>query len=275
MTFFQLIKEIFDNSRERIKTPITGAFFTAFILWNWRPILSLMFSKIAIEDRITIVDTDFINFWSWLAPLLLAIGYITVVPLFTNLIDGWMVKNKESRIDKIYETKDYDLDKRIDIAKKELKLTNVESDNKELEVLQQQIKSLEDRNEQNVRSHTNAMNNSNVAIAELNSQLEGLGKDYAELLKNSSSTNFKSFVHSEENQLYTLQDSDIEGLGYVFIKALVDISNNIVNIHNVPQDVLNVLVKNKFIAIKRGKYVLSDLGQHAVRIIKNKNLLIK
>lgn len=130
MTFFQLIKEIFDNSRERIKTPITGAFFTALILYNWRPILQLMFSKMAVEDRIYIVDHEFIDYWSWLAPLIFAIGYITVVPFFTDWIDGLMVKNKESRIDKIYDSKSYDLDKRLVIAGKERDLKEKLTGNK-------------------------------------------------------------------------------------------------------------------------------------------------
>lgn len=167
MTFFQLIKEIFDNSRERIKTPITGAFFTALILYNWRPILQLIFSKMAMEHRIDIVDHDYIDYRSWLVPLVLAVGYITVVPLFTNLIDGLMVKNKKSRTDKIYDSKDYDLDKRIEIASKERQLKNVETYNKEIEDYTAQIQQLEVEKEQMKNEHE-------IKNREFNSKMDDL-----------------------------------------------------------------------------------------------------
>ena len=51
MPMKDLIKDFLEASRDRIKTPITGSFALAFILWNWRPILILLFSGKSIEDK--------------------------------------------------------------------------------------------------------------------------------------------------------------------------------------------------------------------------------
>ena len=133
MTFSQLLRDIFESSRERIKTPITGAFITAFILYNWRPILQLIFSKMAMEDRITIVDVEYSSPYAIIVPILIAVFYVTGLPLIVNWLDGLMNPIKQSRVKKIYGNKDFELIEKIKIASKELKLKNVESDNKEIE----------------------------------------------------------------------------------------------------------------------------------------------
>ncbi len=272
MTFFQLIKEIFDNSRERIKTPITGAFFTAFILWNWRPILQLMFSKREMEHRIEIVDYNFIDFWSWLTPLLLAIGYITIVPLFTNMIDGWMVKNKESRVDKIYESKFYDLEKRIKIAREELKLTNVESDNKELEVLQQQIKSLEERNVESLRSHTNAMKGNSKTINELNNQIEKLSKDYAKLVRDNHARKQtdNDLVDKERTFYDDYLQLKVFNLTIEEREKLIDVYNGKINLLQLPTNLLKEFHSSRLVDIEDEIYSLSQVGVDIVELILNK-----
>ena len=74
-----LLKDFLETSRDRIKTPITGSFALAFILWNWRPILILLLSDNSIEDRIKYINKNDCNVEALLIPLAIAVGYVTLV----------------------------------------------------------------------------------------------------------------------------------------------------------------------------------------------------
>lgn len=59
MTITDLIKDLIDTSKERIKTPIAGAFTLALLIYNWRPIVLLFSSKMSIEDTIDRIDKNY------------------------------------------------------------------------------------------------------------------------------------------------------------------------------------------------------------------------
>jgi hypothetical protein len=80
MTFPDLFKELIDTSRERVKSPVAGTFTLAFIVWNWRPIMTLFFEKISVSDRIFIIDNEYCNWQAIVGPIVLAIVFIVLVP---------------------------------------------------------------------------------------------------------------------------------------------------------------------------------------------------
>ncbi len=84
MTIADLIKGIIDTSRERIKTPITGAFIFSFIIYNWRP-MSIMFSDLKIQERIALID-GYLDVWSVVYPIVMALVITIIVPFFCGVL---------------------------------------------------------------------------------------------------------------------------------------------------------------------------------------------
>ncbi|GIZ10266.1 hypothetical protein [Flavobacterium sp. UMI-01] len=143
MTFVDLIKDFIDTSKERLKTPISGAFLWAFIIWNWRPIVVLLFSKQTIEDRIQIIDQYFCTLSALLWPIGLALFYTLAIPAIMIGIDWVLAPIKKIRIGRIYQSKDFVTDEKIKLARKEFELKNIETGNKQIEDFQKQINELE------------------------------------------------------------------------------------------------------------------------------------
>lgn len=70
---------------ERVRSPVSGAFFFSWIVWNWKLIYYLIFSNILITTRIQFVEENYINIWINLVfPFLSTIFLITVYPFVTT-----------------------------------------------------------------------------------------------------------------------------------------------------------------------------------------------
>jgi hypothetical protein len=80
MDFFEFIKDFTDSAKDRIKTPITGSFTLAFIVYNWMPLSILLFSKSSIEYKIAFINMEYCNVWALIIPLVVAIVYVIGVP---------------------------------------------------------------------------------------------------------------------------------------------------------------------------------------------------
>lgn len=68
---------------DRVNITITTTFITSFILWNWKFFLYLIFSKDEIGKRIEDVTELYIDFWSFLVPILIVISYLFIIPLIS------------------------------------------------------------------------------------------------------------------------------------------------------------------------------------------------
>lgn len=152
-TIADLIKDFIDTSKERLKTPISGAFLWAFIIWNWRPIFELLFSKIAIEDRIYIIEQEYCKPENIYWPVGIALFYTIIIPVIMIGVDWILAPIKKIRIGRIYQSKDFVTDEKIKLARKEFELKNVESGNKQIEDFQRQIQDLEESKNMLVSHH--------------------------------------------------------------------------------------------------------------------------
>lgn len=174
MTLAQLIKDLIDTSKERIKTPISGAFLCSFVFWNWQPILLLLFSNQSIEDRIQIIDEYFYKPSAVFLPILISFFYLIIIPAIMIVIDWILQPIKKQRIGRIYKSKEFVLDEKIKLAGKELELKNAESENKQIEEFQKQIQLLEDSKNQIVESSNNTINQLNIKLKEANDALSNI-----------------------------------------------------------------------------------------------------
>lgn len=98
MTIAELIKSFIDSSRERIKTPITGAYMIAFLLYNWRPLSIYLFSGYIIEGRIAQIDKKYCGWDAILVPLAVSIIYTAFVPYIMLVMEQLTFLASEKRI---------------------------------------------------------------------------------------------------------------------------------------------------------------------------------
>ncbi|KAF2518269.1 hypothetical protein E0W68_09600 [Flavobacterium salilacus subsp. salilacus] len=138
-----LIKDILETSRDRIKTPITGSFALAFLLWNWRPLLILLFSDSSIEDKIKHIDKNYCTTWALLVPLMIALFYITLVPYIMVYLEFFTKRAIKVRKMHKAELTISDLDNNIEFAKKQFELEQAKNGYKEISTLNNRIANLE------------------------------------------------------------------------------------------------------------------------------------
>lgn len=272
MTIVDLIKDLIDTSKERLKTPISGAFIWSFLIYNWRPITVLLFSKISIEDRICIIDQKYCNVWVIVVPIFIALIYTIGVPMLMVQIDKVLSKTKKARITKIYDDKVDDMDGKIRAAKKEFILKNVESGNREVEELTKQIEALKESNSQMAIAHNNTINQLNSQLNEankLNQFIKDLAPETVKHLEKSPRYNDKYYAEinslangiltSSETKQITSIEIDIDG--YLVLKR-----------SNVTQSLINKLIDIKVLVNENERYKITNHGKTYIDSIKKKNI---
>lgn len=142
MTIADLIKSIVDSSKERMKSPIAGAYFLAFIFYNWRPILFLLFSEAKIEDKIISINQKYCCWGAILWPITISIIFTVGIPYLMMLIDKVVSHAKIKRKENLYVDKETELDLKLGLVTKELVLQAKMSSNKEKEDLLLDIETL-------------------------------------------------------------------------------------------------------------------------------------
>lgn len=259
MTITDLFKDLIETSKERLKTPVSGAFVFSFIVWNWRAIAILLFSNATIEDRIVVVNYFYCNASSILCPVLLALAYTIGIPKLTLEIDKLLSTTKSARITKIYSDKRLILSEKLKLAKTERELKDIESGNKEIQDHLDEIQSLKDQIETQKETikHINETNKN--TIDELNHSL-----------KEANSRNSSSF-------------DDLDIVNFQNLRAIVfgdtlnldqEISNKVLKAcESITFGEFKVLKK---VHIDKGSYVYFKHGEFSDNILKSlvdKNIL--
>ena len=127
-----LLKDIIESSRDRVKTPITGSFILAFVIYNWRPILYLIFSDVTIEDKIDHINKTYCDIWALIGPLGIAIVYVAIVPYIMMGLEYCTKKAVEGRKTHKSTQKLFDLKIEKDIAVEEFQIERLKQVKKRL-----------------------------------------------------------------------------------------------------------------------------------------------
>ncbi|MBF0694884.1 MAG: hypothetical protein IR153_07500 [Flavobacterium sp.] len=209
MTFADLVKGLLDSSRERMKTPISGAFFLSFIVYNWRPILILIFSKASIEDKIELINSFYCNVMALIGPFIIALLYTVAVPYIMMFIDRVLVVANGARLISSYQSKSKEIEEKIILADKELELQDKISRNKDREELLNQINHLKIENEQLKDEKNNFLITVEQEKSELNHQIQKLNSKIELLNLDNNSFSF-NMEENEFQKLYNLlPDADL------------------------------------------------------------------
>lgn len=86
----EFLKNIFDNTLERVKSPFLGSFIISWIVYNWQAIVYFIRSKEDIEVILTTIGIEYNqsgSYTAWLIPLGFALFYVAILP-YINLVLG-------------------------------------------------------------------------------------------------------------------------------------------------------------------------------------------
>lgn len=272
MTFFDFLKDLNDTAKERLKTPITGAFVFSFLIYNWRPIVLLFFSEASIEFRINAINNKYCSPFAIIIPIIIAFIYTVIVPGLSVLIDIMLKPIKKERIKGIYTSKTITIDEKIILAKKELDLKDAESGNKEKQDFLDKISILEKTIEQLKISHDNITKGDQQTIKQLNERLEKLMKVDNDFVAEIDSIMIKNKTINVKN--IQLEASNMRILNQVIknqklklsvqeLKALIELKFDEKGF--VKADVVNDKIINNLIKLQYILYV-SNLGEHTLRL---------
>jgi len=124
MNIFDYLKDVTDSAKERIKTPITGSFTFAFILYNWRPITLLLLSTNTIENRISDIGKVYATWDTIVVPILIAIFYVVMIPF----IMMWLERASGKAVDGRMEHKNTQKKKKLESDREVLRLEAINAD---------------------------------------------------------------------------------------------------------------------------------------------------
>ncbi|WP_339888642.1 hypothetical protein [uncultured Flavobacterium sp.] len=188
----EFFKGLLEASRDRLKNPILGTYSISFILFNWRPLLFLMFSKASIEDKIIVTNSLYCSWGALLWPLLITIIIAFGVPYFMLLVDIALVKSKKDRRRIRHDEQIISLDEQITIATKEFEIQSRKSGTKTIELLQDSISSLEIEKQTLQESINSERELNSTEVKKLNDVLKN------EIEKNNHSKNNPEISFSEK-----------------------------------------------------------------------------
>jgi len=180
----ELLKDIIETSRDRIKTPITGSFITAFTIYNWRPLLYLIFSNATIEKKIEHINATYCDFWAIVIPLFIAFVYIGLVPYVMVLVEYCTKKAIEGR--KTHKNTQilFDLNIEKHIASEEFQIEKIKTGHKEIaelnrtiDTLSSQIDTINNQNKISNDNYESLIENSNANEGKLQNIISDLNND--------------------------------------------------------------------------------------------------
>lgn len=92
--FIELIRDLIDTSKERIKNPFVGSYVIAFCIVNWKSIFLLFFSNGSIEYKLCVIQIEY-SVWDLLYPIIISLVYVIGLPWLNNLLDCLTKKAKD------------------------------------------------------------------------------------------------------------------------------------------------------------------------------------
>ncbi|RRJ87779.1 hypothetical protein [Flavobacterium macacae] len=234
--FIEFLKSFHESARERFKSPLIGTFSIAFLIYNWRPIYILMFSKENAETRIEHVDVNYCSLWAIIIPLGVSLFYVLLLPELHVLVDKKLKNVTKERITEKIDIRVHRLTEDQRIFQLEFTNNQIKSGNKDLDELNNKLMSqqklIDNMNEQHKSSsesyekfiETGKINEENYKkmISDLNKQLERQRSQLKyEDLVNLANKKVRPYSLSDKNLLFN--DFNIQYLDDKLMNALFDV----------------------------------------------------
>ena len=147
MSLKELLKSILSTSSERIKNPFIGAFAVSWLIFNWKPLLILVFADLKLIQRIQLVDSQYSKIGDNLIwPLIVAVSYMVILPYLMFALDSlskWAIRGRKK--DFVKSTVEDLVDRQL-IVIEEVRLEKLKSDSKDIEDLNEKVRELKNQN---------------------------------------------------------------------------------------------------------------------------------
>jgi hypothetical protein len=184
----ELFNSLFETSKERIKSPLIGSYIIGFFIYNWRPIIIILFSNETVECRIEIIDKSYCVESALLWPLVIAGFYVLILPWINILIDLFLTyvnlkkqqKSNAHKISSLTQKKDEAILER-EIAEALAGTSETTELREQLERLNQENEKLSEQNKSNFERFNNSLEMAKTTEQNLSLTIENLDKKYNSL----------------------------------------------------------------------------------------------
>lgn len=239
----KFLREIYEASKERFKTPLTKNYIYFLLAWNWKTIYYLIFSNEIAETKLMYLNIHQ-SYKNYLIPAVLTIVYILGIDFVMNFIEIKLKKVKDSRIKNYYDSETFKAEESERLARAEFNrelaktgsetIADLNERNEDLESeLQSSIKKIDELNE----SLMNQKNESNIVLDEYNKLLvksKNLEREVAtvESIKQSlnSDIDFNGLISVVNNQLVKISrikaNAFLEYFNQAGKEKLIDVKDN-------------------------------------------------
>lgn len=209
--FFELL---FKSSKERIRNPLIASFLVSWLIFNWKSVLTMLFSDNSIEQRVRIVSPKNgikePGFW-W--PLLVAVIYVVLLPYLMLVVDFLTKDSFDKRKKNASNRRTTELKHSTEVVKAEVENEKLRTEYKDVRELNNRIEEL----------------TSNLEI--LDGQLEESNDKLIEAKRENSSLKVKlaevEAIIEESKPVKNSQDSDIVYEGRMRKRLLTDLRSDL------------------------------------------------
>lgn len=168
----ELIQSIFDSSTERIKSPLVGSYITAFLIYNWRPVLIILFSDLQMENKIELINNTYCLLSSFLWPLAISLFYVLILPWLNYLIEKALFGLTRSKSIKKHESKLFLLHQKKDEVRAEKELEDIRAGLQDVVNLNNQIEQLKEEKQKLIDENLGQINSHNEIVKNLKNNYE-------------------------------------------------------------------------------------------------------
>jgi hypothetical protein len=219
----ELIKELKESLKGRIKNRFTGTLIITLITFNWKSVAVILFSSETIENRIHYIKHVYPNnqfYLNILIPLLLSVLYTPIIQWINVLIDSLSKKPSSKKRQSEQESYVDDRNSEKIKAQVDFELEQVKNGFKNQEELNLEIKTLKGEIE---KFKTTSSEDIKI-ITGLNSQVESLTKDVVHYkhklnLETIDKNEYRKEVRRNSGKVTFNLENDIQ-------EALIDIGIN-------------------------------------------------
>lgn len=216
----ELLQSIFKTAEERIKNPFIGAFFSSWIIFNWKPVFLMIFSSKNIEEKITFIDENFTSTSNLLIfPLITAVFYVLILPYLSLLFDILLKYSLLKRNDILVNKQKQNIENQKRLAIEEIKLEEAKTDFRERNTHNKLVEELQKRNNELNNEIQREKEQNRSIIDELKSELSSrermtsdemrnFEKRYSEQRREISELNSKLYEKDEELQSLRIMLND-------------------------------------------------------------------
>lgn len=137
---FNFLKDFSIATTERVKFPLFNSFALSWVVFNWKPILIILFSEQSIEGRISYILNHYSHSLNLIIlPALVSVSYVLGLPFVQRELYEFLNKINQKNRDNAYDYRISSFKKKLLLVEKETEVELKKSANLDLSLLNQKL----------------------------------------------------------------------------------------------------------------------------------------